>query len=54
MDDNPTAFPLFTILTKSSAELNGGKNKRPLTEWCGRALLEGTMINMSKFLDDGR
>lgn len=50
---NSAIFPLSTILIAGTSDSDNAKTKRLLTEWCGRALLEGTMINMSKFLSDG-
>lgn len=60
LNSNPTIkefssiFPFFSILLNSNSEMeiNGFKTKRTLSEWSGRALLEGSMINFSKMLND--
>lgn len=51
--NNPAVFPLFTILANKMDGLGFLDEKRPLKEWSGRALLEGAMLNMGKFVNDG-
>lgn len=51
--DNPSIFPLFTILKSGRAETDAEKLKRPLSEWAQRALLEMVICNMNKFVNDG-
>jgi hypothetical protein len=45
-------FPLCSVIIAGADGMNGYDIKRPLSEWSGRALLEGTMINFSKFISN--
>ena len=50
----PKVFPLFNVLLNKTADVSFLDLKRPLKEWAGRALLEGTMIDLGRFLNDGK
>jgi|GEM_PF-1655812 len=54
INECPEIFPLMTILSKKDTNISGAKTKRTLSEWASRALVEGTMLNMDKFISDGK
>lgn len=50
----PSVFPLFTMLKSWTDNISGADKKRSLQEWGERALVEGTLLDMAKFLGDGK
>lgn len=54
INECPEVFPLMNLLSKKDTDISGAKTKRTLSEWSSRALVEGTMLNMDKFINDGK
>jgi len=50
----PHIFPLFSCILNGKAVSANTEIKRSLQDWASRALLEGSLLNLSKFLNDGK
>lgn len=50
----PEIFPLLTLLTKKSVPVSASTVRRTLSEWSGRALLEGAMLNLGNYIGDDK
>jgi hypothetical protein len=50
----PNIFPLFSSLLDEDARFLGAEIKRSLQSWTNIALLEGSLLNISKYLNDGK
>jgi hypothetical protein len=51
--DCSKVFPLLNAIMESDTDREDYVVKRPLKEWGGRALLEGTITNLNKFINAG-
>lgn len=50
----PNIFPLLNSIKNNKVESSGSDIKRSLTDWTCRSLLEGSLLNFNKFLNDGK